>query len=217
MKVALNSFLAVLLLLLCASRGSAQTKMQMPLPAAMTPALEARLGFSTLARVSSSNSRILFNGLNGSATMNSNDRFGGMLEMGYLRASNVFGTGHSNSILTYLCGPVFYPYRRGSMVTSLHVVGGGARVAGVVGLTPTGYTKGHVNNIAWAFGGGLEKWFSNSLALRVDVEGIHTTFYNPSLKLQGEYDLRATWGVIYYFGRRRKSSEFQSVAGKPLE
>lgn len=192
---------------------------QTPLPTALAPAIEARVGFSTLSRVSSPNNKILFKGINASLTGQSSDRFGATFETSYLRASNVFGTGQSNSVLTFLGGPVFYPYRRNGFVTSVHVLGGAARVAGVVVLTPStgGFLKGTVDDFAWAFGTSLEKWFTDSLAARVDIDGLHTTFYNSSVKIQGEYDLRVTWGLIYYFGGRRKSAKFRSFAGKQIE
>lgn len=192
---------------------------QAPLPAALAPAIEARVGFSTLSRVSSPNTKILFKGINASITGQSSDRFGATFETSYLRASNVFGTGQSNSVLTFLGGPVFYTYRRGGFVTSVHVLGGASRVAGVVVLTPStgGFLKGKVDDFAWAFGTSLEKWFTESLAARVNIDALHTSFYNSSVKIQGEYDLRVTWGLIYYFGGRRRASKFRSFAGKQIE
>lgn len=192
---------------------------QVPLPAALAPAIEARVAFSALSRVSSSNNKILFKGINASVTGQSTDRFGATFETSYLRASNVFGTGHSNRVLTFLGGPVFYPYRRSGFVTSVHVLGGAARVSGVVVLTPStgGFLKGTVDDLAWAFGTSLEKWFTESLAARVDIDTLHTSFYNSSVKVRGEYDLRATWGLIYYFGGRRRSAKFRSFAGKQIE
>lgn len=192
---------------------------QAPLPAALAPAIETRVGLSTLSRVSSPNNKILFKGLNASVTGQSSDRFGATFETSYLRASNVFGTGQSNSVLTFLAGPVLYPYRRSGLVTSVHVLGGAARVSGVVVLTPSngGFLKGTVDDLAWAFGTSVEKWFTDSLAARVDIDALHTSFYNSSVKVRGEYDLRATWGLIYYFGGRRNHGQFRGVAGKQIE
>lgn len=193
---------------------------QAPLPAALAPAVEARVGLSTLSRVASPNNRILFKGINVAITGQSSDRFGATFEASYLRASNVFGTGQSNSVVTFLGGPVYYPYRGHGFVTSAHVLGGAAKVAGVVVLTPSngGFLKGTVDDLAWAFGTSLEKWFTEYLAARVDVDALHTSFYNSStIKVHGEYDLRATWGLIYYFGGRRRSGKFRSFAGKQIE
>ncbi|HEX8881748.1 MAG TPA: hypothetical protein VF749_17020, partial [Candidatus Acidoferrum sp.] len=77
----------------------------------------------------------MYNGLNIGVTKQYTRRVGGTLEAGYLRVSNVFHTGQSNSLLTYLLGPVFYPYQGDNFVTSLHAPGVGARVAGAIALT----------------------------------------------------------------------------------
>lgn len=176
-------------------------------------------GFSTLSRVSSPNNKILFKGINATVTGQSSERFGATFEASYLRASNVFGTGQSNSILTFLAGPVLYPYRRSGFVTSVHVLGGAARVSGGVVLTPSngGFLKGTAGDLAWAFGTSLEKWFTDSLAARVDIDALHTSFYNSAAKVHGEYDLRATWGLIYYFGGRRNHGKLRNMAGRQLE
>jgi hypothetical protein len=190
------------------------------LPAANVPALEARLGFSTLSRVSSPNNRVLYRGFTGSVTKQYTDRLGGTIEVGYLRASNVFQTGQSNSVLTYLIGPVFYPWRPDGFVISARALGGGGRVAGVIALTstPGQYLKGTVDDRAWALGSGVEKWFfSDSIALRVNIDALHTTFFNSVAKVHGEYDLRATWGVSYYFGLKRREGKLSNVAGRPIE
>ena len=105
-------------------------------------------------------------------------------------------------------------------MTSLHALAGGAHVAGVLVLLPknAGFVKGTVDDRAWALGGGLEKWFfSDSLALRVDVDALHTSFYNTSMTVHGEYDLRAAWGVIYYFRGRTKVTKQRNVAGRQIE
>ena len=176
------------------------------------------MGLSTLSRASSPNNRIFFKGINASVTAQSSEHYGATFETSLLRASNVFGTGQSNSIFTMLGGPVFYTYRRSGFVSSVHVLGGAARVSGVVVLTPSngGFLKGTVGDLAWAFGTSLEKWFTESLAARVDIDALHTSFYNSSVKVHGEYDLRATWGLIYYFGGR-KGGKFRSFAGRPIE
>lgn len=193
---------------------------QGPLHAAMIPALEARVGFSTLSRVSSPNNRVLYKGLNASVTKQYTDRIGGTVEVGYLRAANVFHTGQSNTVLTYLLGPVFYPYQADGFAASLHALGGGARVSGAIALTstPGQYLKGTVDDKAWALGGGVERWFfSDSIALRVDVDALHTTFFNNAAKVHGEYDLRVTWGISYNLGPKRRGGKFRNMAGVAIE
>jgi len=102
----------------------------------------------------------------------------------------------------------------------LRALGGGAGVAGAIALTatPGQYFKGTVDDRAWAVGGGVEKWFfSDSRALRVDVEAPHTTFLNSAAKVHGEYDLRASWGISYNLGPRRRGGKFRYIAGRAIE
>lgn len=92
-----------------------------------------------------------------------------------------------------------------------------SQAASGTGSSRGGYLKGSVGNLAWAFGAGLEKWFTESLAARVNIDGLQTSFYNSSVKIHWEYDLRATWGLIYYFGGRRRGAKIRSFAGKQIE
>lgn len=79
-------------------------------------------------------------------------------------------------------------------------------------------SKGTVDDMAWALGGGVEKWFfSHSMALRVDVDALHTTFFNNAAKVHGEHDLRATWGISYNLGPKRRGGKFRNMAGLPIE
>jgi len=101
----------------------------------------------------------------------------------------------------------------------LRALGGGAGVAGAIALTatPGQYFKGTVDDRAWA-PGGVEKWFfSDSRAMRVDVEALRTTFLNSAAKVHGEYDLRATWGISYNLGPRRRFGKFPYMAGRAIE
>ena len=149
--------------------------------------------------------RVGLNGANACFTEDFAARYGGMLELGYLRASNVFGTGRHNDIFSYLAGPVWYPKRRREFVIHVHALVGGARVAGVIPLSSGGFVRGRVYDFAWAFGGGIEHWFSDSMALRVSSDAVHTSFYNSSVMIHGQYDLRTTGSLVYYFGRGRRT------------
>jgi len=196
MKIACTSLFC---LLVCAGRAAAQ----FPPPAGIAPVPDASIGFSSLIRAASPAGRIALNGVTASATEDFPGRHGLMVEVSYLRASNVFGSGHSNDVLSYMMGPVFYPARRRDFVVNLHVLGGGARVAGVVPLSTGALDIGHVHTIAWAFGGGVEHWFSDTMALRISADALHTSFFNSSGVVSGQYDLRSTVSLVYYFGRHK--------------
>lgn len=197
MKTLSKSFLCLLLY-------AVQASAQMPMPAGIAPVPDASIGFSNMSRGASPSGRIGLNGVTAGFTEDFPGRHGLMLEISYLRAPNVFGTGHSNDVLTYLTGPVFYPSRRREIVTSVHVLAGGARVRGIVPLGTGGFALAHVHNIAWAFGAGVEHWFSDSMALRVSVDAMHTSFFNSSEVIHGQFDLRTTGSLLYYFGKHKR-------------
>jgi len=51
----------------------------------------------------------------------------------------------------------------------------------------------------------------------VDVDALHTTFFNNADKVHGEYDLRVTWGISYNLGPKRRGGKFRNMAGVPIE
>jgi hypothetical protein len=187
-------------LLLCTCH---QASAQLPVPTATAPVTSASFGFSNLLRGASPSGRIALNGANAGITEDFSDRQGVMLDFGYLRTSNVFGTGHRNDVLSYMAGPVWYLKRRPKLVVNVHVPVGGARVRGVFPLSGGGFARGYVHHFAWAFGGGIEHWLSPSMALRVSADAVHTSFYNSSVRIHGQYDLRTTASLLYYFGKGR--------------
>jgi opacity protein-like surface antigen len=189
----------LLCLLFCVSQASAQ----LPAAAGVGPAMDVSLGYSYMRSGTPSSTGIGLSGVDASLTEGITPRFSLRTDLGYLRASNVFGTGYHNDVLSYLVGPVFYPRRDRRLVTCVYGLAGGARVTGVF---PRGaqYGRGFVNNFSWAFGGGYEYWLSESMALRVSVDALHTSFFNASGVIQGRYDLRPVAGVVYYFGGRKR-------------
>ena len=196
MKIVCKSLLFLLL-------DSSQASAQLPVPTGIAPVTSASFGFSNLLRGASPSGRIGLNGASAGITTDFSDGNGVMLDFGYLRASNVFGTGHRNDVLSYMAGPVWYLKRRPKFVVNVHALVGGARVRGVFPLSSGGFAVGYVHHLAWAFGGGIEHWFSHSMALRVSSDAVHTSFYDSSAMIHGQYDLRATASLLYYFGKGR--------------
>jgi len=85
---------------------------------------------------------------------------------------------------------------------------GGARVSGPI-LTNGGtiLLGGWTTGYAWAVGGGVEYWVTDSMAIRTGADYLRTSFYDSSLAVRGQSNLRTTATVVYYFGeptRRRR-------------
>ena len=176
-----------------------------------TPAAPARgktielgLGYSYLSPAENRPERVGLHGADASFTMWFS-RMGIKADVGYARASNVLGTGKHSDVLSYLAGPVFHPTTRRNFDTYVHVLVGGARVSGPImangGLILLG---GWSTGYAWAVGGGAEYWLTDSMAVRTGADYLRTAYYDSSLVVRGQGNLRTTATVIYYFGMQRR-------------
>jgi len=123
----------------------------------------------------------------------------------YARASNVMETGHHSDVFSYMAGPVFYPLRRRRFDTYVQTLVGGARVSGPVRLSNGGILLGGwATGYAWAAGGGVNYWASDCLAIRTGVDYLRTSYYDSSLVLRGQGNIRTTATVVYFFGMRSR-------------
>lgn len=190
-------------MVLCLLFSAARAWAQLPAPAGVGPVMDASLGYSYMRSTTPLSAGMGFDGVDGSLTEGITPRFSVRAECGYMRAPNVIGTGYHSDVLSYLVGPVFYPRRDRRLVTYVHGLFGGAKVTGAVPFGG-GLGKGYVYDFSWAFGGGYEYWVSNSTAVRVSIDALHTSFFNASGTIQGRYDLRPVLGVVRYFGGRKR-------------
>jgi len=189
----------VLCLLFCASGASGQV----PSPAGVAPVMDVSLGYSYVRSTTPLSNSLNLNGVVANITEGITPRLGIKADVGYLRAANVLGTGHHADVLDYLVGPVFYPRRDRHLVTFAHGLFGGARVTGVAPIGGV-LRQGYADYYAWAFGGGYEYWFTDSMAMRASMDALHTSYFNASGTIQGRYDLRPVVGIVYYLGARRR-------------
>jgi len=175
-----------------------------PVAAARGKIFELGLGYSYLNQARNQSSRVGLQGADASFTI-CYSRMGIQAEVGYVRASNVLGTGRHSDVLSYLVGPVFHPTTRRNFDTYLHTLVGGARVSGPIvangGLILLG---GWSTGYAWAVGGGAEYWLTDSMAVRTGADYLRTAYYDSSLVVRGQGSLRTTATVVYYFGMRSR-------------
>jgi len=178
-----------------------------PVPAARGKIIEVGLGYSYASHAETQSKRMGLLGPDASFTIWFS-RVGIKANIGYERASNVLGTGRHSDVLSYLVGPVFHPTTRRKFDTYVHVLVGGGRVSGPV-LTKSGLILlgGWTTGYAWAAGGGTEYWLTDSMAIRTGADYLRTSYYDSSLVVRGQSNLRTTAMVVYYFGmqpRRRR-------------
>lgn len=174
-----------------------------PSPAGVAPVMDVSLGYSYMRSTTPLSTTLNLNGVVANITEGITPRLGIKADVGYLRAANVLGTGRHADVLDYLVGPVFYPKRDRHLVTFAHGLFGGARVTGIAPIGGV-LRQGYVYDFSWAFGGGYEYWFTDSMAMRASVDALHTSYFNASGAIQGRYDIRPVVGVVYYFGARKR-------------
>ena len=173
-----------------------------PIATARSKTIELGLGYSYLSQPGNQSNRLGLRGPDASFTIGFS-RLGIMADVGYARASNVLGTGRHSAVFTYLAGPVFHHPVSRNFNSYFHVLVGGAKVSGPV-LTNGGtiLLGGWTTSYAWAVGGGIEYWATDSMAIRTGADYLRTAFYDSSLAVRGQGNLRTTATVVYYFGNR---------------
>jgi opacity protein-like surface antigen len=209
-------FTTLFCFVLCATHASAQSpvpaaKDETPVAAAMVKnpvgaargkTIDVSLGYSYVSHGESNSYRVGLNGADASFTLGTS-RLGIRADLGYARAANVHGTGRHSDVLNYLAGSVFYPVRHRNLDTYIHALVGAARVSGPVPRSGGGFLLGGwAWGYAWAVGGGVDYWISRSMAIRTGADYMRTTYFDSSLAIRGENNIRTIAAVVYYFGRR---------------
>jgi opacity protein-like surface antigen len=174
---------------------------QGPVFAGWAPVFEAGAGYSYLGTsIPSNGSSLGMSGILLSGNADFSRRFGVKVEAGYSRAFNAFQTGHSADMLTYMGGPVYYPYRHRKLNLYEDILFGGARETGVNTTNQGGLLLGYTNRFAWTLGVGAEYRILPSLSLRLGGDYLRTAFYNSNVQLQGQNNIRTELSLIYTFG-----------------
>jgi opacity protein-like surface antigen len=176
-----------------------------PLVAGRGKMLDVSLGYAYVSSGQSLAPRLGLRGADASATMGFY-RLGLKVDLGYARAANVLGTGHRSDVFTYMAGPVFYPTRHRNFNTYVHVLVGGSKVSGPVRVADGRILLGGwMIGYAWAGGGGVEYWLSDSLAIRTGADFMRTAYFDATLAVRSQYSIRTTATAVYFFGRRSRT------------
>jgi opacity protein-like surface antigen len=172
-----------------------------PVATGKSKTIEMGLGYSYVSQPGNQSKRLGLQGADASFTIGFS-RLGITADVGYARASNVLGTGRHSTVLSYLAGPVFHHTVHRSFDSYVHVLVGGAKVSSPI-LTNGGtiLLGGWTTGYAWAVGGGVEYWATDSMAIRTGADYLRTSFYDSSLVVRGQSNLRTTAAVVYYFGK----------------
>jgi hypothetical protein len=175
---------------------------QGPVIAGAAPVLEAGFGYSYVDAKVPSQGTLGMNGVQGIFNGDLSRHFGVKLDVGYSRVFDAFHSGRTADMLTYMGGPVFYPFRSRNSNVYAHVLLGGARQTGV-NYTPSGQVVlGYVNKFAWAGGAGFQRRLTTSWSARIGADYLRTSFFNENVAVTGQSNLRGSVSLIYTFGER---------------
>jgi hypothetical protein len=173
-----------------------------PAAAASGPALEVGAGYAYVSMDTPSAQRVGLNGFNADGLIQFTPHWGGTLDFTYARAGNALGTGHADSLVSALVGPVIFPVERRRNGVFLHALVGVAWINGAVPVTKTTYFAGWEDRPSYALGGGFEHSLAGPFAIHGGVDLLHTTFVNSTGATQGQNNIRLTGTLVYRFGRR---------------
>jgi len=198
MRPTLKLTLLVLCLLPIATRA------QGPITAGLAPVMEGGLGYTYIQADVPSQGKLPMNGVQGIFNADFNRHWGVKLDVGYSRVFDAFHSGRSADMLTYMGGPVLYPWRSRNMNIYVHLLAGAARQTGV-NYEPNGQVVlGYVNKFAWAGGAGFQHRITTSWSIRIGADYMRTAFFNENVAVTGQRNLRGSASLIYTFGERER-------------
>jgi hypothetical protein len=166
--------------------------------AASGPSFDLSAGYSYLSmQVPSAGNTNLY-GVDASAGIDFNRHWGGLIDSSYVRAGDVFGTGHDSYVLSALVGGVFYPYSHGETRISLRALGGAGLVDSAVPVNgPSYYLHGWVARPSYGAGVGVERTIFGPFAFRVTGDYLRTAFVNSSEDVELQNNLRLTGSIVF--------------------
>jgi hypothetical protein len=193
-------FTTLICFILCTTKVSAQSA----ITTGKSKSFDVSLGYSYMSHGYGQSNRVGLIGPDASFTIGLRTRLAIRADLSYARAANVLGTPSHSDVLSGLVGPVFYPTNQRHVGTYIHALWGGDRVTGPVPANGKIFLGGWTTGFAWAVGGGVEYRVSDSMALRTGVDYMRTTYYGPSLTIQGQNNIRVIVSVVHLFGRQSR-------------
>jgi hypothetical protein len=176
-----------------------------PAPAAFGSTFAVSVGYSYLYMPMPSAGHVNLNGIDAGAYADFTPRWGATIDTGFVRASNVLGTGHIGYVLSALVGPEFTPLQSRNSRMFLHLLGGAGVVDGAVPTSGSArYLRGWVERFSYAAGGGMERTLSGPFAVRVGGDYLHTTFIDSSAIRHPQNNLRAAVSLVFHFGENQR-------------
>jgi hypothetical protein len=201
-RIRTTGTLSVLMIMLIGP-ALAQSLLTTPSPAMTGPAYDFSTGYTYLAMPVPGAGQVHLNGLDASGSIGWSPRLGAILDMNYLRSSDVPGTGHQAYMLNTQFGPEFSPFERRKTRFFVRALGGSALIDGAV-PAKGGLYHGWLVRPSLAFGGGFEQSVSAEFAIRLNGDYLRTLFYDSTGAALPQNNLRLCVSLVI---RTRKSAE----------
>ena len=175
-----------------------------PPTAASGPGFAVSAGYTYIAMPIPTAERVNLNGVDVSGHVDLAYHLGVTADSSYVRASDVFGTGHNSYVMTALAGPVFYPIERRNIRLFVHALVGAGLVDSAVPVSGTRYVGGWVARFADAVGGGVEHSISGPFAVRVGGDYLRTSFVDSNSVAHPQNNFRATVSLLVHIRDRER-------------
>jgi hypothetical protein len=172
-------------------------------PAVAGPTYDLSVGYANLTMAMPSAQHVNLSGLDVGGTAELTSRWGAMLDSTYVRTSDFLATGHPGYQLSFLGGPVFYPFDHGSTRLSVHALAGAALVDGAVPINAADYFHGWLARFSYAAGGGIEHALSGPFGVRVQADYLHSAFFNAQGAVRPQGNLRLTVSLVLHLRERQ--------------
>jgi len=185
-------------LFVLAGQALAQNRLQSgPPTAGLGSSFDVGAGYSYLTTSIPGAGRVNLGGVDVTSHADFSERWGATVDAGYVRTSDVLGTGSGGYVLTFLGGPVFYPFEHGKTRIFVHALVGAGLVDSAVPTTGNNYLHGWVARYAYAAGGGVERSVAGPFAVRFSGDYLRTAFVDSSDVVQLQNNLRVTASVVF--------------------
>ena len=186
-----------LLVFVLAAPALAQNWVANPSPAAAGPVYDVSVGYTNFNMAIPGAGRTNLSGVDVSGVVDFRSRLGMTVDTNYARTSSILGTAHGGYALTFLGGPVFYPFERGSTRVFTHFLAGLGLVDGAAPESETDYRYGWQRRFSYAAGLGVEHSVAGPLSLRVGADYLHTSFFDFSGRDLPQNNFRMTVSAVF--------------------
>ena len=174
-----------------------------PAPAAAGPAYDMSVGYANVTMAMASAQHVNLSGLDVGGSAHLNSRWGAMVDSTYVRTPDVLGTRHAGYQLSFLGGPVFYPFDHGKTRFSVHALAGATLVDGAVPINTTDYFHGWLVRFSYAAGGGIERPLSGPFGVRVQADYLHSAFFDAQGAVRPQNNLRLMVSLVLRLRERQ--------------